>query len=112
MSESKFRANNLAAFGASTLRDTPKYLKDAPEVSRGLWQWYTKKYLGRSNPFFHFMIFVGVVGYTFNYHHLSKGYFLLFVFRDVNVSFFLDSIEHEKEEREKCIREGRPVKII
>lgn len=56
------------------IRDTPKLAKQLPEMSKGLWGWYHRKYVspGGGAPILHIIIALGIIGYGLHYSHLSK----------------------------------------
>lgn len=75
------RFNSLLAFKRhvssiqdTKIRDTPKLAKQLPEMSKGLWGWYHRKYVspGSGAPILHIIIALGIMGYGLHYSHLSK----------------------------------------
>ena len=74
-SDSSIRSS-LEQLGQTRIKDMAQTKKHISNISRGLWARYVDRYFVRGGgsfmPIFHAALAIGILGYTWEYSHLSK----------------------------------------
>jgi hypothetical protein len=74
----EFSGQNNARAGLGQVRivDLRETMKRLPEAGKGVFGWYASRYLNgpskRTAPLIHLALVCGILGYSFEYSHLSK----------------------------------------
>lgn len=90
-------SNDLSrSLGDTKISDIKGTMKKLPDAGRGVFNWYAQRYLNstsrRTGPLIHLALLCGVLGYSFEYPHLSiPSYYRISIC--LNVWF----VEHLKE---------------